>query len=72
MSGLEKYFEKLLWNSRLMVLGAVVSSLLLSLMLFVITAIDVSNLIIHAGEYVGATAEVKKSLKREIKNIGIK
>jgi len=66
MSGLEKYFEKLLWNSRLMVLGAVVSSLLLSLMLFVITAIDVSNLIIHAGEYVGATAEVKKSLKIEM------
>ena len=66
MSGLEKYFEKLLWNSRLMVLGAVVSSLLLSLMLFVITAIDVSNLIIHAGEYVGSTAEVKKSLKIEM------
>ena len=66
MSRLEKYFEKLLWNSRLMVLGAVVSSLLLSLMLFVITAIDVSNLIIHAGEYVGATAEVKKSLKIEM------
>ena len=66
MSGLEKYFEKLLWSSRLMVLAAVVSSLLLSLMLFVITAIDVSNLIIHAGDYIGATAEIKKSLKVEM------
>lgn len=66
MSGLEKYFEKLLWSSRLMVLAAVVSSLLLSLMLFVITAIDVTNLIAHAGDYVGATVEVKKALKIEM------
>ncbi|MCH9646513.1 MAG: YqhA family protein [Proteobacteria bacterium] len=66
MSGLEKYFEKMLWGSRLMVLAAVVSSLLLSLMLFVITAIDVSNLIIHASDYIGASAEVKKSLKVEM------
>jgi uncharacterized membrane protein YqhA len=66
MSGLEKYFEKLLWSSRLMVLAAVVSSLLLSLMLFVITAIDVGSLIVHASDYIGATADVKKALKIEI------
>jgi len=54
MSGLEKYFEKMLWSSRLMVLAAVVSSLLLSLMLFVITAIDVGSLIVHASDYIGA------------------
>ncbi len=49
-----------------MVLAAVVSSLLLSLLLFVITAIDVVNLISHAGDYVGATTEVKKTLKIEM------
>jgi uncharacterized membrane protein YqhA len=66
MSGLEKYFEKLLWSSRLMVLAAVVSSLLLSLMLFVITAIDVGSLIVHASDYIGANADVKKALKIEM------
>ncbi len=66
MSGLEKYFEKLLWSSRLMVLAAVISSLLLSLMLFVITAIDVGSLIVHASDYIGATADVKKALKIEM------
>ena len=66
MSGLEKYFEKLLWSSRLMVLAAVVSSLLLSLMLFVITAIDVGSLIVHASDYIGATSDVKKALKIEM------
>ncbi len=66
MNGLEKYFEKLLWSSRLMVLSAVVSSLLLSLMLFVITTFDVGSLIVHAGDYIGATAEVKKALKVEM------
>lgn len=49
-----------------MVLAAVVSSLLLSLMLFVITAIDVGSLIVHASDYIGATADVKKALKIEI------
>ncbi|WP_428086765.1 YqhA family protein [Candidatus Thioglobus sp.] len=66
MNALEKYFEKLLWNSRLMVLAAVVSSLLLSLLLFAITAIDVVSLISHAGDYISATAEAKKTLKIEM------
>jgi len=49
-----------------MVLAAVISSLLLSLMLFVITAIDVGSLIVHASDYISATADVKKALKIEI------
>jgi uncharacterized membrane protein YqhA len=66
MSGLEKYFEKFLWSSRLMVLAAVISSLLLSLMLFVVTAIDVVSLLAHIGDYIGASAEIKKGLKVEM------
>ncbi|CAB5499865.1 Protein of unknown function DUF1334 [uncultured Gammaproteobacteria bacterium] len=66
MKLVEKYFEKFLWNSRFMVLAAVLSSLLLSLVLFVITAIDVGSLFMHAGEYLGATAEARKILKIEM------
>ncbi|MDC9714895.1 MAG: YqhA family protein [Gammaproteobacteria bacterium] len=66
MEWAEKYFEKLLWGSRLMVLIAVISSLLLSLVLFVVTAIDVGALLIHAGDYLGATTEVRRSLKIEM------
>ena len=66
MKGLEKYFENLLWGSRLMVLAAVISSLVLSLMLFVITAIDVAGIVVHAGDYLSATPELKKSLKIEM------
>jgi uncharacterized membrane protein YqhA len=66
MKGLEKYFENLLWGSRLMVLAAVISSLVLSLMLFVITAIDVAGIVAHAGDYLSATPELKKSLKIEM------
>ena len=66
MKLIEKYFEKFLWNSRFMVLAAVLSSLLLSLVLFVITAIDVGSLFMHAGEYLGVTAEARKILKIEM------
>lgn len=66
MKLIEKYFEKLLWNSRFMVLVAVLSSLLLSLVLFVVTTIDVLSLFIHAGEYLGVTIEARKILKIEM------
>jgi uncharacterized membrane protein YqhA len=66
MSVLENIFEKILWNSRLMVLAAVISSLMLSLLLFVITAVDVVGLITHAGDYIGASIEAKKELKIEM------
>lgn len=66
MNLLEKYFEKTLWGSRYMVLAAVVASLLLSLMLFVLTAVDVASLISHAGDYLSANAEARKALKVEM------
>ena len=66
MNLLEKYFEKTLWSSRYMVLAAVVASLLLSLMLFVLTAVDVASLITHAGDYLSANAEARKALKVEM------
>jgi uncharacterized membrane protein YqhA len=66
MGLLEKYFERLLWNSRFMVLAAVISSLLLSLALFIVTAVDVGSLMMHLGDYIGATIEARKMLKVEI------
>jgi hypothetical protein len=52
MNLFEKYFEKILWGSRHMVMAAVISSLLLSFIgCFVITAIDVAELLTHATDY---------------------
>jgi uncharacterized membrane protein YqhA len=62
----EKYFEKLLWSSRHMVLVAVIASLLLSLLLFVITATDVVGLLSHASDYLVAPIEDRKVLKIEM------
>ncbi len=66
MNLVEKYFEKLLWGSRHMVLAAVIASLLLSMLLFVLTAVDVANLLSHAGDYLSAAPEARKELKVEM------
>ncbi|MEO1890799.1 MAG: YqhA family protein [Candidatus Thioglobus sp.] len=66
MGMIEKYFEKLLWSSRHMVLAAVIASLLLSLLLFVITAVDVVGLLSHASDYFVASIEDRKVLKIEM------
>jgi len=66
MGIVEKYFEKLLWGSRLMVLAAVISSMLLSLLLFVITAVDVAGLLAHAPDYFSASGDDRRLLKIEM------
>jgi len=63
---IEKYFEKLLWGSRHMVLAAVISSLLLSLLLFVVTAVDVGSLLSHASDYINASGDERRALKIEM------
>ena len=49
-----------------MVLVAVIASLLLSLLLFVITATDVVGLLSHASDYFVAPIEDRKVLKIEM------
>ncbi len=66
MGLVEKYFEKLLWGSRYLVFSAVISSMLLSMLLFVITAIDVGSLLSHASDYVSVSGEERRSLKIEM------
>lgn len=48
---LESVFEGLLWDSRLIVLSAVVTSLAASLAMFYIATVDAYFMIIHLGEY---------------------
>ena len=50
---LEWIFESFLWNSRLIVLVAVLASLVVSLAVFFVTTVDVYYLISELGHYAG-------------------
>lgn len=64
MGFLEKLFEGALWNSRFMVLTAVVGSLLAGVAIFYMATVDVVNLFSHALHYAdsGLTPEARKAL----------
>ena len=47
----ERYFEGLLWNSRFIVILAVVASLIMAVGMFYVTAVDVYYTIAHLGHY---------------------
>ena len=47
----ERYFEGMLWNSRFIVLLAVVASLIMAIGMFYITAVDVYYTIAHLAHY---------------------
>ncbi|MGE0447080.1 MAG: YqhA family protein [Vicinamibacterales bacterium] len=48
---IEKLFETALWQSRLVVLVAVIASLAVALTMFYVSTLDVIELIVHIGEY---------------------
>jgi uncharacterized membrane protein YqhA len=56
-SGFEKVFESLLWNSRLIVLVAVVASLVVALAMFYVSTVDVVSLAQHLLHYHDLTLE---------------
>ncbi|HEX5363178.1 MAG TPA: YqhA family protein [Gallionella sp.] len=64
MGFLEKLFEGALWNSRFMVLTAVVGSLLAGIAIFYMATVDVVNLFGHALHYADSslTVEARKEL----------
>jgi uncharacterized membrane protein YqhA len=64
MGLLEKLFEGALWNSRFMVLTAVVGSLLAGIAIFYMATVDVVNLFSHALHYADSslTVEARKAL----------
>jgi uncharacterized membrane protein YqhA len=48
---IEKIFENILWNSRLVVLSAVVASLLAAIAMFYMASVDAVYMISHLGHY---------------------
>ena len=66
MRFIESFFESVLWGSRYMVLGAVVSSLLLSGFLFLVTISDVVSLLAHATDYFAAAEDARKIARASI------
>lgn len=51
MKAIEKFFENLLWHSRLVVIAAVIASLLGGLAMFLIATIDAYELLVHVLDY---------------------
>jgi len=64
MKLLEKFFEGVLWNSRFVVIAAVVGSLLAGFAIFYMATVDVANLFMHALHYADAdlTEMTRKAL----------
>ncbi len=75
MNWLEKLFERSLWESRFVVLVAVVASLLSAFAMFFIATVDVYNMLLHLGDYVapgidiGTRAELRSTMVAHVVEI---
>jgi len=67
MKMLERLFESLIWNSRFVVLFAVVASLAASIGVFYMATVDTWIMLLHLGEYASPdlTAEARLHLRAE-------
>lgn len=67
MKQIELLFEKFLWNSRLIVLTAVIASLAAAIGLFYLTSVDVYHLVLHVTHYgdPNLTAEMRENIRAE-------
>lgn len=65
MKAIANAFESFIWNSRFVVIAAVITSLLTSLAMFFIATADAFFMISHLGEYVSAdlTQEARNTLR---------
>ena len=65
MNIIEKTFESLLWNSRFVVVVAVLSSLITAFAMFYMATVDAYYLVSHLGEYLSAdlTGEARKMFR---------
>lgn len=63
MNKIEKMFEGFLWNSRLVVLAAVLLSLLSSLALFYMATIDAVYMVSHLSDYASLGTEDRLALR---------
>ncbi len=62
---LERLFEKFLWNSRFVVLIAVVSSLITALAMFYLATVDVWYLVSHLGDYLSLVGKERYEFRAE-------
>lgn len=65
MNKLEKLFESFLWESRLIVITAVIICLLSSVAMFFMTTVDAIYMIAHLADYPTLTDEARFQLKSE-------
>lgn len=65
MKKLEKLFEGLLWESRLIVIAAVIISLVSSLAMFFMATVDAIYMISHLSEYPSLAGEARFDLRSE-------
>jgi len=65
MKKLEKLFESFLWESRLIVIAAVIISLISSVAMFFMATVDAIYMIAHLAEYPGLTGEARFELRSE-------
>jgi uncharacterized membrane protein YqhA len=65
LSRLEKLFESLLWNSRLVVLVAVVASMVVAMVMFYVATVDVWVLVTHLGPYAAMQGEARLEFRTE-------
>jgi uncharacterized membrane protein YqhA len=62
---MEHLFEKFLWNSRFVVLIAVIASLATALAMFYLATVDVWYLVSHLGEYLSLVGEARYEFRAE-------
>lgn len=65
MKILEIIFEKILWNSRFLVLAAVIASLAAAIGVMYVVTIDAWLMISHLSEYATTTGEARLALRTE-------
>ena len=67
MKTLERIFESILWNSRLVVIAAVIASLLSAFAMFYMATVDAFYMIIHLGDYAASDLSIsaRNSLRGE-------
>lgn len=62
---LERLFEKFLWNSRFVVLIAVIASLITALSMFYLATVDVWYLVSHLGDYLSLQGQSRYDFRAE-------
>jgi uncharacterized membrane protein YqhA len=61
----ERLFEKFLWNSRFVVLIAVIASLITALAMFYLATVDVWYLVTHLGDYLSLKGQERYDFRAE-------